>query len=351
MNDDELRSRLTLLAERVPTRPDAPARVRATARRQRRHRAALAAGALVVITAGAVTLPAVLTHRAARVNSVTGPTPATAPATGTATTSVVSATCTPALEQALGVYGSIQHFYAVRTSAAVAASFAQNLHVSGDPVDFCLAVGDLDKLAPPGPPGVPDQMHYALMAAGTGAPQLIYTSADRPQQPLPGVDPSEVLAYQPPAATTPPAPTSTSVTTAPAATTPTSTTGTPDDGKPLNPMYQALPLTKTPAQVTATAGELSLPWLLANRSGDRVEVVYAAGAGNCVVPVGYQITRGKGRVELAFISRNVGIDGQACATVEPIHRTLLTLTGSAGLTLLHAPVSQQWRKALPNPSS
>jgi hypothetical protein len=215
MNDDELRSRLTLLAERVPNRPDAPARVRVTARRHRRHRAALAAGAVVVITTGAVTLPSVLTHRPTRIDGVAGPTPATAPATGSATTSVVAATCTPALEQALGVYGSIQHFYAVRTSAAAAASFAQNLHVSGDPVEFCLAVGDLDKLAPPGPPGVPDQMHYALMAAGAGAPQLIYTSSDRPQQPLPGVDPSEVLAYQPPTATAPPSATSTTSPTLP----------------------------------------------------------------------------------------------------------------------------------------
>ncbi|BEP15939.1 hypothetical protein acdb102_42500 [Acidothermaceae bacterium B102] len=218
MNDEELRSRLTLLAERVPGRPDAPARVRATARRRRRFSAALAAGAVVLVTTGAVTLPVVLTHRAARVDSVAGPTAATAPPKATsaaAATSVVSAVCTPALERALRLYGSIQHFYSVRTSAVVAASFAQNLHVSGDPVHFCLAVGDLDKLTPSLPPGVPDQMHYALMAAGTGAPQLVYTSADRPQQPLPGVDPSEVLAYQPPAATALPATTSTTTPTLP----------------------------------------------------------------------------------------------------------------------------------------
>jgi hypothetical protein len=342
MNDDELRRRLTLLADRVPARPDAAIRVRTTVRRRRRHNG-VAAGLAAVIAAAAVVVPAVLAHRApARVEGSTGPTPVPVP--------TVSATCTRGLSKALTDYGTVQHFYAVRASAAVAASFAQNVHVSGDPVDFCLAVGDLDNLAVSTPPGVPDQMHYALMAAGTGAPQLVYASANRPLQPLPGIDPAAIAVYQPTGAALPTA-VSAAAPTAPAAAASSSPTGTPDDGKPLNPMYRALPVTKAPVRITATAAELSLPWLLARRKGDRIEVVYAAGAGDCVVPVGYQVTYGKGRVELAFISRAVVQDGQGCATVEPIHRTVLTLTRSEGLTLLHSPVSPAWRKQLPNPAS
>ena len=85
----------------------------------------------------------------------------------------------------------------MRTSAADAAAFAQNLQVTGAFVDFCLAVGDLNQLTPSLPPGAPDHMHYALMAANGGDPPvLVYSSAARPTSPLPGISSNAIAAYR-----------------------------------------------------------------------------------------------------------------------------------------------------------
>ena len=178
MNDEELRGRLGLLAERVPARPDAPARVRALARRQRRRHYAGGFAALTVVVVAAVAVPAVLAQRSGpHIQAAPRPTPTPTISPTTAMTT----TCTPALTKAVSVYGTIQHFYGLRTSGADAAAFAQNLQVTGAFVDFCLAVGDLSQLNPPLPPGAPDQMHYALLAANSdAAPVLVYSSADRP---------------------------------------------------------------------------------------------------------------------------------------------------------------------------
>ena len=222
MNDEQLRGRLGLLAERVPPRPDAPARVRALARRQRRRHYAGGFAALTVLVVAAVAVPAVLAQRSGpHIQAAPGPTPTPTISPTTAMTT----TCTPALTKAVSVYGTIQHFYGVRTSADRANAFSQNLTFTGGPVDFCLAVGNLDNLSASSPPGsTPQQMHYAVMAANSvGEPVLVYASADRPTtSPLPGISPAAIDSYRPSGG-----PSTTQSGSAPANTTGLTTTCTP----------------------------------------------------------------------------------------------------------------------------
>lgn len=132
---------------------------------------------------------------------------------------------------------------------------------------------------------------------------------------------------------------------------PATPVGEPDTGAALPAMYKALPLRSAPPSITGGASDISMPWLLASRAGDTIQVVYVTGVGSCVVPIGYQVIQDSHRLELVMLSRNVAKDGTPCALNEPIYRTTLHIPGSSDLALLHAPVSAQWRGALPSPAA
>ena len=216
MNDGELRSRFDVMVDRVPANAQAESLVRARAGRLRRRRSTAVAVGLAVVVVAAVAVPESLQHQAKShvalpsgpSASMNAPAPASAPSPGPSATAELTDTCTPALTKSAGAYGEIQHFYGLRTSGPVAAAFLISLSGATGPVDFCLVVGDLDKLTPSLPPGVPDRMHYAVLADEGAGPRLVSAGANLPSPALPGIDPAAIAAFQPsPAASLPVVPT------------------------------------------------------------------------------------------------------------------------------------------------
>jgi hypothetical protein len=224
MNDTDLRQRLDVLTAKVPAQPDAYGRVQTRAGRIRRRRQAAVAGALAVVAAGAVALPASLAHRDGR--SPTGLASASPSASPSATVSpasllpqTVQPGCTQPLRGRIGSLGfAIQEEYGLRTTVAEVVAWAGNPglaiagHGAGSLVDLCLVVGDLQQLVISRPAGAPEMTtHYAVFADSSAGDQLISAASDLPSAPLPGVPASAIVAFRPVPATTAPSPPSASL--------------------------------------------------------------------------------------------------------------------------------------------
>lgn len=203
MIDDDLRTRFDALAGRVTMPSDAQERVIGQGRSLRRRRRSGAGAALAVVLVAAVAIPASLAHQVksrGESPSAASQTPAPSPSDPSAL-DVLRPGCTAALTRLGNAYGDVQALYGMRTSRAVAHAWqpqAAAFAGTGDgSIDLCLVVGDLNKLTPPLPPGVPDQMHYALLAEGGGGAGLVSASAAAYASPLPGIAGSAIPTFVP----------------------------------------------------------------------------------------------------------------------------------------------------------
>jgi hypothetical protein len=91
---------------------------------------------------------------------------------------------------------------------------------------------------------------------------------------------------------------------------------------------------------------LSLPWRLVALDGNRLTILYVAGDGSCVLPVGIQVAETTDQVEVWARSRRAG--GQQCPDrlVRGVaYVDLAELLGRR--VLLHAPVEREWAGTRP----
>lgn len=114
----------------------------------------------------------------------------------------------------------------------------------------------------------------------------------------------------------------------------------------MSPQFVRLPPTKAAKllQSGEAFGLTSMPWMLASISDDRdsITVVYVAGDGDCLKPVGFLVQQHDGSIEVSALSRQGA--GPACADKLVMRRATIDLPKALtiGVTLLHAPVAKAW---------
>lgn len=109
-----------------------------------------------------------------------------------------------------------------------------------------------------------------------------------------------------------------------------------------------LPAAPAGKRLTAAAASkgLSMPWKFLKFDGgrDRVQIVYLAGDGSCVMPEGFYVAPVARGFLLTAVSIPVSSTAKACGSGAVVQRAIIQLSApiQSGTALLHAPVSAPW---------
>ena len=113
-----------------------------------------------------------------------------------------------------------------------------------------------------------------------------------------------------------------------------------------SPVGMASPTPAPTVSGSSADALLSLPWRLVGIDGNRLTILYVAGDGSCVLPVGIQLAQTTDQVEVWARSRRAG--GQQCP--DRLVRGIAYVDFAEPLghrVLLHAPVDREWANTRP----